>query len=86
MQLVRKILSTTKTTSLDVLRTLYKKLSLMDKNIMFDPNTKMLKVKSLCDYVINRTTPFIQFAYIVHCFTRNIDPEYIVIDNPFTGN
>lgn len=74
------------TTALDVLKTMNKKLTMMNSNLSFDPKTKILKVKSLNDYILDLKEPLVKFAYINKCVTRNEPADYIIIDNPFTGN
>ena len=74
------------TTALDVLKTMNKKLAMMNSNLSFDPKSKILKVKSLNDFILDLTEPLVKFAYINKCVTRNEPADYIIIDNPFIGN
>jgi len=47
-----------------------------------DPTKKILKVRSLNDYVFNLTKPLINFSYINECVKLNKTIEFLVIDNP----
>ena len=58
----------------------------MNKKLEFDPSKKILKVKSLNDYVLNMKTPLSKFAYINECIMRNREPEYVILDDPRIGN
>ena len=84
--ITKKLKIKTTTTALDVLTIMTKKISLMQAELAFDPKSKILKVKSMNDYIIEITEPLIKFAYINQCVTRNEPAEYIIIDNPFSGN
>ena len=84
--ITKKLRIQAKTTALDVLMIMGKKVSLMQSELDFDPKTKILKVKSLNDYIIEITEPLIKFAYINQCVTQNVPADYIIIDNPFTDN
>ena len=79
--ITKKLRIQTKTTALDVLMIMAKKVSLMQSELGFDPKTKILKVKSLNDYIIEITEPLIKFAYINQCVTQNVPADYIIIDN-----
>jgi hypothetical protein len=59
-----------------------KKLSQLNESLSFDSSQKILKVKSLNDYILNMKTPLSQYAYINECVMRNRTPEYIILDDP----
>jgi len=81
-EITKKLKLSFNTTGNDLLEMMNKKLGVIDKNLQFDPSTKILKVKSLNDYVLQMKTPLSQFAYINECIMRNKVPEYIIKDNP----
>ena len=75
-----------KLTGYDLCESMSKKVAQMKKNLQFDPSKKILKVKSLNDYVLNMKTPLSQFGYINECVMRNRVPQYIIMDDPLIGN
>ena len=81
-EITKKLKVTFKTTGYDLLEMMNKKLGLADQNLQFDCSTKILKVKSLNDYVVHMKTPLSQFAYINECIMRNTVPNYVIMDNP----
>ena len=58
----------------------------MNKDLEFDPKKKILKVKSLNDYILHMDYSLSRFAYINECLFRNKTPEYIIMDNPLIDN
>ena len=85
-EITKKLKLDLKTTGYDICESMNKTVSKMNKDLEFDPSKKILKVKSLNDYVLNMKTPLSQFAYINECVMRNRVPEYIIMDNPLKGN
>ena len=73
-------------TAKDILERMNEKLQLLNKSFAFDPNDKVLKVKSLNDYVIDINEKLIKYAYIHDCVFQNVEPEYMIIDNPIKEN
>ena len=47
---------------------------------------KILKVKSLNDYIIDINEKMIKYAYIHDCVYQNVEPDYIILDNPIKEN
>ena len=75
-----------KTNGYELCENMRKKIGQMNKNLDFDPSKKILKVKSLNDYVLNMKTPLSQYAYINECVMRNKVPQYLIMDDPLIGN
>jgi phosphatidylinositol-4,5-bisphosphate 3-kinase len=75
-----------KTTGYELCESMRKKLEPIIKNLNFDTSKKILKVKSLNDYVLHLKYPLSQFSYINECVMRNRIPEYIIMDNPLMEN
>ena len=75
-----------KTTGYNLCESMSKKLGQADQKLEFDVTKKILKVKSLNDYVLNMETPLSQYAYINECVMRNRIPNYLIMDNPLIGN
>ncbi len=73
-------------TAKNILERMNEKLSLLNESFKFDPNDKVLKVKSLNDYVIDINEKLIKYAYIHDCVYQNVEPDYMIIDNPIKGN
>ena len=78
----KKVKINTKTTAFNLIDNFCSKLGSMDNKIKLDPKKKILKVRSLNDYIFNIKEPLINFAYINECIRLNIIPEYLIIDNP----
>ena len=76
-----KISSTT--TGRELLTLMNRKVTAMDKKLQFNPDNKILKVKSLNDYIINIDYKLSQFSYIYECIKSYKEPEYIIVDSPF---
>ena len=70
------------TTGYDLCENMRNKLNIINKSFNYDSSKKILKVKSLNDYILNMKTPLSQYAYINECIMRNQIPEYIIIDDP----
>ena len=85
-EITKKIKIDIKTTGYDLCDNMSKKIGQMNKKLEFDPSKKILKVKSLNDYVLDMKTPLSRFAYINECIMRNRDPEYVIMDDPRIGN
>ena len=85
-EITSKIKIDMKTTAHDLLVNMSKKAKQMNEKLEFDPSKKILKVKSLSDYVLSCDLPLSRFAYINECIMRNRVPEYVIIDDPFKGN
>lgn len=79
-QLTKKIKLNLQTTGRQLLELMNKKLKMV--GITFDIEKKILKVKSLNDYIIDLDVPLIRFAYINACITKKEDADYFIIDNP----
>ena len=69
-------------TGYDICESMRKKVTQLNENLVFDSAKKILKVKSLNDYILNMKTPLSQFAYINDCIINNKTPEYIILDDP----
>ena len=53
----------TQTTSLDLIKTVAKSINALNKNISFEPEKKILKVRGLNDYIFDINEPLINFTY-----------------------
>ena len=73
---------TSKTTTLELIESMNKKLELMKKELKFDSNKKILKVKSLDDYIFDLNELLIHYNYIIECVKYGNEADYIIIDNP----
>ena len=78
----RKLKITTKTTALNLLESFCSKIGIADNKIRINPKKKILKVRSLNDYIFDMKEPLINFSYINECIRLNLMPEYLIIDNP----
>ena len=85
-EITKKLKLDFKTTGYDLCENMSKKLAQMNKDLEFDPSKKILKVKSLNDYVLHMKYPLSRFAYINECVMRNRTPEYLIMDNPLIGD
>ena len=56
----------------------------MKKDLNIDTGTKILKVKSLNDYIFDINEPLINYTYFNECVKLNRTPEYLIINDPFT--
>jgi len=78
----RKLKINTKTTAYNLIENFCSKLGNLDSKYKFDPKKKILKVRSLNDYIFDMKEPLINFSYLNECIRLNIIPEYLIIDNP----
>ena len=81
-EITKKLKLELTTTGYDLCENMRKKLSQLNESLSFDSSQKILKVKSLNDYILNMKTPLSQYAYINECVMRNRTPEYIILDDP----
>ena len=73
-------------TAKNIIERMNEKLSLLNNQFKFDPMKKILKVKSLNDYIIDINEKMIKYAYIHDCVYQNVEPDYIILDNPIKEN
>jgi hypothetical protein len=59
-----------------------KRVELMRADLKFDSSKKILKVKSLDDYIFDFNEPLIRYNYLIDCVKYGKEAEYVVIDNP----
>ena len=78
----KKMKITTKTTALELIESTNKRVELMKKELKFDSSKKILKVKSLSDYIFDLNEPLIHYNYLIECVKLGKEAEYIVIHNP----
>jgi hypothetical protein len=78
----KKLAINTQTTSLDLIKTVARSINALNKNISFEPEKKILKVRGLNDYIFDINEPLINFTYIIECVTESKNAEYLIIDNP----
>ena len=78
----KKIEIDTKTTAIEVINKMLSKLTMMDDKFKFEPQTKILKVRSQNDYVFDLNEPLINYTYVSECLKMNKSPDYLIIDNP----
>ena len=78
----KKIKITSKMTAYDIIVNMNKKVQLMKADLAFDPRKKILKVRSLNDFIFSIDEPLINFTYLNECVKENKDAEYCIIDNP----
>ena len=71
------------TTAYELMDKMCSKLMNMKKDLKIDIETKILKAKSLNDYIFDVKEPLINFTYFNECVKLNQTPEYLIIDNPF---
>ena len=69
-----------KSTALEVIEKMLAKLSMME--VKFEPTSKVLKVRSMNDYIFDLKEPLINYTYINECLKMNKSPEFLIIDNP----
>ena len=78
----KKMVITTETTSLDLIKTIAVNITALNKGIEFIPEEKILKVRGLNDYIFDINEPLINFSYINECISQSKNAEYLIIDNP----
>jgi len=78
----KKMKITTKTTALELIESTNKRVELMKKELKFDSSKKILKVKSLSDYIFDLNEPLIHYNYLIECVKLGKEAEYIIIHNP----
>ena len=78
----KKMKITTKTTALELIESTNKRVELMKKELKFDSSKKILKVKSLSDYIFDLNEPLIHYNYLIECIKLGKEAEYEVINNP----
>ena len=77
-----KLVVTTKTTAFNLIEKFCTKMGFIDTKIRLDPKRKILKVRSLNDYIFDMKEPLINYSYFNECIRLNLMPEYLIIDNP----
>ena len=82
-QVSNKMPVNSSTTAYDLIEKMCKKLMNMIKNLNIDINSKILKAKSLNDYIFDVREPLINYTYFNECVKLNKTPEYLILDNPF---
>ena len=85
-QFSKKIEIDVNSTGLEVIKKMISKLTIMDEKLKFDPKTKILKVRSLNDYVFDLNEPLIKYTYINECLKMNKSPDFLILDNPKLEN
>ena len=85
-QFSKKIEIDANSTGLEVIQKMISKLTIMDEKLKFDPKTKILKVRSLNDYVFDLNEPLIKYTYINECLKMNKTPDFLILDNPKLEN
>ena len=70
-------------TANDLIKSINKKLNIINKKLIFEAQDKILKVKNLCDYIFDLDEPLGKFVYIQNTLINNGLVEYKIIDNPF---
>ena len=81
-QISKKMVITTQTTSLDLIKNMTVTINSLYKGIDFQPEQKILKVRGLNDYIFDINEPLINFSYINECISQSKIAEYLIIDNP----
>ena len=71
------------TTAYDLIEKMCKKLMNMIKDLSIDIDSKILKAKSLNDYIFDVKEPLINYTYFNECVKLNKTPDYLILDNPF---
>ena len=82
-QVSNKMPVNSNTTAYDLIEKMCKKLMNMKKDLKIDINSKILKAKSLNDYIFDVREPLINYNYFNECVKLNNTPEYLIVDNPF---
>ena len=78
----KKLKISMKTTAFDVIEKIGQTVKKIKQDVKFDSRKKILKVKSLNDYIFSINEPLVKFTYITECVKENRQAEYCVIDNP----
>ena len=78
----RKMKINTKTTAYNLIESFCSKLGTAGSKNKLNPKKKILKVRSLNDYIFDLKEPLIHFSYLNECIRLNLMPEYLIIDNP----
>lgn len=78
----KKFAMNLKTTAYDLISSFNKKNSILKPTLKFDPNSKILKVKGLNDYIFDVKLPLVNFTFINECLKENKEANYFIIDNP----
>ena len=74
---------TSTTTASDLIDKMCKKLMNIKSDLKIDIESKILKAKSLNDYIFDINEPLINYTYFNECVKLNKTPEYLILDNPF---
>ena len=82
-QVSNKMPVNSSTTAYDLIEKMCKKLMNMKKDLKIDINAKILKAKSLNDYIFDVREPLINYNYFNECVKLNNTPQYLIVDNPF---
>ena len=64
-EITKKLKLELTTTGYDLCENMRKKLSQLNESLSFDSSQKILKVKSLNDYILNMKTPLSQYSYVI---------------------
>ena len=83
--ITKKTKINSKMTAFDLIVNMNKKVQLMKSELAFDPEKKILKVRSLNDFIFSIHEPMINFTYLNECVKENKDAEYCIIDNPLNS-
>ena len=78
----KKVKITLKTTGLDLLEIMNKKIRLMSNTLGYDSKKMILKVKSLNDYIFDLEKPIYTCTYIHECIKHNKEADYVILPNP----
>ena len=81
----QKLKVTKKTTAFNLIESFFSKLGNIGNKTKLNPKKKILKVRSLNDYIFDMKEPLINFSYFNECIRLNLMPEYLIIDNPELG-
>ena len=71
------------TTAAFLIEKMCNKLMSRVKDLKIDIGSKILKAKSLNDYIFDVNEPLINFTYFNESVKSNKTPEYLILDNPF---
>ena len=82
-QVSNKMPVNSNTTAYDLIEKMCKKLMNMKKDLKININAKILKAKSLNDYIFDVGEPLINYNYFNECVKLNNTPQYLIVDNPF---
>ena len=81
--ITNKMNVTASTTAYDLIVKMCNKIMNMKSNLKIDIDTKILKAKSLNDYIFDVKEPLINYTYFNECVKLNQSPDYLILDNPF---